>query len=125
MQYSTSQNFSSIKDEVIHLVRYSNNITINEMLWALKRINEDKKQIDIYLDLMNLWYRDILMFKATRNINRVLFREAREDIIRLSEIISFEKLSNIQEAFSKVKIRLNANVNFDITMELLLLTLFE
>ena len=38
---------------------------------------------------------------------------------------SYEGLNNIMEALEKAKVRLNANVNFDITMEMLLLTIKE
>ena len=38
---------------------------------------------------------------------------------------SYEKIEEIIQAFEKAKIRLKANVSFDVTMELMLLTLKE
>jgi DNA polymerase-3 subunit delta' len=36
---------------------------------------------------------------------------------------SYEKIEEILQAFEKAKVRIRANVNFDVTMELMLLTL--
>ena len=76
-----------------------------------------------YIDLMVLWYRDVLLFKATKDINQLLFQDEASYISREASHRSYEKIEEILQAFEKAKVRLRANVNFDITMELMLLTL--
>ena len=44
---------------------------------------------------------------------------------RQASRVSYEGIEKILEAMDKLKIRLEANVNFDIAMELMLLTIKE
>ena len=45
--------------------------------------------------------------------------------MKLASHMSYEGVQNILIAFDKAKIRLRANVNFDVVIELLLLTIKE
>jgi DNA polymerase-3 subunit delta' len=74
---------------------------------------------------MILWYRDILMFKVTMNPNLLLYKEEYKFISVQATKRNYEGIENIINAMNKAKIRLNANVNFDTVMELMLLTLKE
>ena len=57
--------------------------------------------------------------------NIALIPTLQENGYEISYIGSYEGIENILKALDKAKIRLNANVNFDLTMELLLLTMKE
>ena len=74
---------------------------------------------------MALWYRDVLIFKATKNVNQLLFQEESSYIAKEASERSYEKIEEILQAFEKAKVRIKAYVNFDVTMELMLLTLKE
>ena len=74
---------------------------------------------------MMVWYRDVLLFKATGDVNYLIFKDEVYDIKRQAEKSSYSGIETILEALRKAQIRLNANVNFDLTMELLLLTIKE
>ena len=84
-----------------------------------------KLSINDYLDIMMVWYRDVLMYKATMDINGLIFKEHIYDIKKQASNSSYHGIQKILKALDKAKIRLNANVNFDIVMELLLLTMKE
>ena len=72
-----------------------------------------------------MWYRDVLMFKAMNDANHLIFREEIQYIKRVADRSSYEGIQRILEALDKAKSRLAANVSFDLTMELLLLTIQE
>ena len=77
------------------------------------------------MDLIAIWYRDVLLFKATSDVNRLVFREEISAIRRVAQRSSYEGIEEVIEALDKAKRRLDANVNFDLTMELLMLEIKE
>ena len=98
---------------------------INEIVSAIKKINEYKFDVNDYLDILSIWYRDVLLFKATHDANGLVFREEIQAIRKVADKSTYEGIEIIIEALEKSKQRLKANVNFDLTMELLLLTIKE
>ena len=77
------------------------------------------------LDFMQLWYRDVLMFKATQDTVGFIFKEEYRSIREISSRSSFHGIEEILKAIDTARMRLGANVNFELTMELMLLTIKE
>ena len=125
IQLAVSSDFNELKAAVLQLMKRLDDIEIYEMGAAIKQINEYKLTINDYFDLMMIWYRDILLFKATGDVNGLIFKDEVYDIKRQAEKSSYRGIENILEALHKAQIRLNANVNFDLVIELLLLTIKE
>lgn len=125
VRYASSEDFIERKNQIISLLRNVQNMNINEMLAVIKDLSTRKDEIRDYIDLMVLWYRDVLIFKATKNINQLLFQEESSYIAKEASERSYEKIEEILQAFEKAKVRIKAYVNFDVTMELMLLTLKE
>ena len=125
IQLAVSSDFNELKAAVLQLMKRLDDIEIYEMGAAIKQINEYKLTINDYFDLMMIWYRDILLFKATGDVNGLIFKDEVYDIKRQAEKSSYRGIENILEALQKAQIRLNANVNFDLVIELLLLTIKE
>ena len=91
----------------------------------MKKINEYKLEISDYLDIMSIWYRDVLLFKATTDANSLVFREELQAIRKVVARCSYEGIETVIRALDKAKKRLEANVNFELTMELLFLDIKE
>lgn len=123
MRYAKSEDFIERKDHIISLLRHVEQMDLSEMLAVIKDLGTRKDEVRDYIDLMVLWYRDVLLFKATKDINQLLFLDEASYISREASHRSYEKIEEILQAFEKAKVRLRANVNFDITMELMLLAL--
>ena len=123
MRYAKSEDFIERKDHIISLLRHVEQMDLSEMLAVIKDLGTRKDEVRDYIDLMVLWYRDVLLFKATKDINQLLFQDEASYISREASHRSYEKIEEILQAFEKAKVRLRANVNFDITMELMLLAL--
>ena len=75
------------------------------------------------LDLMQLWYRDVLMFKVTKDMNLLIFKDEYKMINETGEKVDYAGLEAILAAIDTARTRLNANVNMELAMELLLLTM--
>jgi DNA polymerase-3 subunit delta' len=78
-----------------------------------------------YLDLMMVWYRDILMLKVTGKIDKIMFKEQVLTIREQSKYLSFNDLEDKARAIDKAKIRLAANAKLEDVMKLLIMTLKE
>ena len=120
-----SEHFGELKDHAVHLVRHIGDMELWEITEAIRKVTDYKADINDYLDLLVLWYRDVLLFKATRQVDGLVFSEEINYISFQASRISYEGLEQIIEALEKAKVRLRANVNFELTMELLLMTIKE
>lgn len=120
-----SEDFDHVKEEAVSLLKYVHDMEIVEITAAIKRITDFKLDVTNYLDIIMVWFRDILLFKATKDPNTLIFKEEIQQIKKIADRSSYEGLEDILEALIKAQVRLNANVNFDLTMELLFLTIKE
>lgn len=121
----TSDEFAQLRDEVMHVIKYAKDMTIAEVMAEIKNIAHYKLTIDDYLDLMAMWYRDVLIFKSTNDTNRLIFKDEMPLIKEQAVACSYEGLEDILNSIDKVKIRLKANVNFDLVIELLIMAIKE
>ncbi|MCM1049685.1 MAG: DNA polymerase III subunit delta [Clostridiales bacterium] len=122
---ASSEEFDKVKEEAITLVKYINDMEISEIVKAIKKISEYKFDITDYLDILSVWYRDVLLFKATKDANSMIFKDEIQHIRKVADRSTYEGIETIVKALGQAKRRLEANVNFDLTMELLLLTIQE
>ncbi len=122
---ASSEEFEKVKDEAISLVKNINDMEIHEIVKAIKKISEYKFDVNDYLDILMAWSRDVLFFKATKDVNSLVFKEEIQQIMRVSDRSTYEGIETIVNALQSAKKRLEANVNFDLTMELLLLAIQE
>lgn len=125
IKLASSESFNEIKNSALQLIRRLKEIDLYEMMEAVKQISEYKLEINDYFDIMMIWYRDVLLYKATADVNHLVFRDEIYDIKKSASKSSYEGIEQILEALEKAKVRLNANVNFDVVIELLLLTIKE
>jgi DNA polymerase-3 subunit delta' len=120
-----SEEFDHIKEEAINLMKNISDMEISEIADAIKKIQEYKFDIGDYLDILAVWYRDVLLFKATNDLNHLIFKEEIQYIRKVADRCTYEGIEAIIQALFKAKNRLNANVNFDLTIELLFVTIKE
>lgn len=122
---ASSEEFDNVKNEALALLKHSREMELQDIIQAIKKINEYKLQITDYLDIMSIWYRDVLLFKATADANSLVFREEIQAIRKVVARCSYEGIEAVIKALDKAKKRLEANVNFELTMELLFLDIKE
>lgn len=123
IKFASSDEFVQRKDNVLRLVRNIDEMQISDVMTYIKQLGEEKAAIGDYLDLMMLWYRDVLMFKASQDASKIVYKDELMTIRKQASFKSFEALDRIIEAFSTIRARLNANVNFETSVELLLTAL--
>lgn len=122
---AVSEEFGQMKEHAIHLVTYIQEMEISELIESMRKITEFKTEISDYLDLLMVWYRDVLLYKATWSAASIVFSDEIHTLRGMATRSSYEGIEKILKALDKAKLRLAANVSFDLTMELLLLTMKE
>lgn len=122
---ANSDHFNEIREEAVQLLKHISEMELNEIVAAVKNISVYKLEITDYLDIIMIWYRDVLLYKATKEIDKVVFKDQLQSIKEQARKSSYEGIELILESLEKAKSRLKANVNFDLVMELLFLTIKE
>ena len=120
-----SEDFRHLYGELLDLLKNLKKSDISELLERIRKMKEDKLDIHQCLDFMQMWYRDVLMYKTTKDINLLIFKDEFSTVNAMSTVSGYEGLERILTAIDKARIRLDANVNMELVMELLLLTMKE
>ena len=125
IQLASSEEFGELKASVLQLMKRLEDIDLYEMTAAVKQIAEYKLTVNDYFDLMMIWFRDVLYMKATNDVNGLIFKDEVYDIKKQAAKRSYQGIETIIRALETAKVRISANVNFDLVIELLLLTIKE
>lgn len=124
-EMAISDDFTAVQSATLNLVKGVRDMELNEAVAAIKAMTEYKVDPSDYLDIIAIWYRDVLLFKATGEADHLVFRDELSTIRRVAQRSSYEGIEEVLEALSKARIRLGANVNFELTMQLLFMTIQE
>ena len=118
-----SDEFRELFQKVMVLVKNVGTMDISMLLDCIREMKEQNFDIGEVLDLMQFWYRDVLMFKVTKDMNLLIFKNEYKMINETGEKVDYAGLEAILAAIDTARTRLNANVNMELAMELLLLTM--
>ena len=126
VKYARSEEFSKAREQVLRLVKNIESMSLADISARLNELNPSKNtestfSFDDYLNLLGIWYHDVLIFKATRDINKVVFQDEIRELGKQATNLSYDRVSGIIDAIDRTRQRLNANVYFDVAVELLLI----
>lgn len=122
---ASSEEFQLLYSELLHMLKHLKEMDIMELLFYIKKMKDENLDIYDCLDFMQLWYRDVLMYKVTQDINLLIFREEFNTMKEMSAASAYDGIERILKAIDKARIRLEANVNMELAMELMLLVMKE
>ncbi len=125
IQLASSGEFHELKSEALSLVKKLEDTDLYEMNQLIKQISQYKNEINEFLDLLTLWFRDVLYAKATNDVSNLIFRDEVYDIKKQAAKRSYSGIESILNTLEQTRVRLNANVNFELVIEMLLITIKE
>lgn len=125
IRMATSSDFNAMQEEVLHLLKNIDDMEIHDIMNEIKNLSEYKVDIYDIIDMMMIWYRDIMMLKITNDPNLLIYQEEYGALNKRAKKTSYNGIDNIIQAMEKAKVRLKANVNFDLSLEMMLLTIKE
>ena len=119
-----SQEFNELKDRTIKLVRRIGELEFQDVMGEVKEIQEFDRVQDFF-DLLMLWYRDVLVYKSTGGQGRLIYKDQTYELEKQADSISYEGLNEIFDSIETGRRRVRANVNMDMTLEMLLLKIMQ
>ena len=123
IRLAISPEYNELLEDSVRILRRIQDMEMEDIITAVKNLGKYKLDVTDYMDIMTMWFRDILMVKISNSPNKLLFKDEYSVLKRQAGLMSYEGVEEVIRALNKVKVRLEANVNFDIAMELLLLTI--
>ena len=118
-QAAESEEFAAMTENAMKLLKTLHRMDAAELAETVKELSSDKEQIEEYLDIFQFWFRDVLMFKATREADKCVFKHELNSIREQAKEYSYENLEQILESIERTRIRIRANVNLELALDLL------
>ena len=122
---SESEDFQRLYEELLGLLEKVKKADLSELLEDVKRWKDEGTDLHQCLDFMQMWYRDVLMYKTTKDVNLLIFKDEFSAVKAAGTVSGYDGLEKILNAIDKARVRLDANVNMELAMELMLLTMKE
>lgn len=121
----TDETFSRWYHEVTGLCRRIHSMDAAELSGAAVKLKQLCPSLPDLLALLRLWYRDLMMYKVTKDMNGLVFCGERKALMELAAVSSYEGIESIMEDIDTCEKRLSANVNPELALELLFLNMKE
>lgn len=118
---ASSEEFIQMKDDVVRTLKNVDKMTASDISQTVKELGTYKNSMDSYLNLVTMWFRDVLLFKASGDVQPIVFQSEIQIVEKQSKAADYDGLQMIFTELDSLKGRLKSNVNFDIAMELLLI----
>lgn len=122
---ASSEDFNDLQYHVLNIVKNIRDMDVYEVIEMVKKLSSYKTDITDVIDMMMVWYRDVLILKVTKDANCIVYKNEYRFLMEQAKRSSYEGLNEIIQALEKAKTRLAANVNFDVVMEMMLLAMKE
>lgn len=117
---TTSPEFQEIRDRCFDMLEHINRWEVEDIVFYLDNTVKDQAVLFDWLDLIKMWMRDVLLFKATRDPNQLILKDKYNVMKRQAEVASYEKLEEIIRGVGDAKVRVKARASVDMVLELLL-----
>ena len=122
---ATSSEYEEAQESVMRLMKRIERMEVYEIADEIRTIAGGSVGVNDIIDMMLVWYRDVLILKATGDANLIINKDEFRYLKEKASAVTYEGLEDVIESMDKAKARLKANVNYEIVMELLLLKIKE
>jgi DNA polymerase-3 subunit delta' len=119
-----SEEFQDKRKEFITIVTGLKDATMVDIVSKSKEIGKVKEEIPELLNLFTVWFRDVLLYKATESEKELIFTSETRAVSEMSDI-SYKGLDDILKKISDSEKMLKQNVNPELVTELLLIKIKE
>ncbi len=118
---ASDEEFLELWNEVHDILTHIMDMDEVKIVEAAKKSAEWKDRKNDYLDLMLIWYRDVLLLKSGGDPENLIFGEDERILGQQSDRYSFDSLNKIILNIQQTNRRIDSNVNYELSMELLFL----
>lgn len=120
-----SEVFSDWYQRLMMIVKSIKRMTSVDMRIEIAKLKEACPDLLDALDMLELWYRDLTMYMVTKDMNELIFRGEAKALMSAASASSYNGVQEIMNRIQVCRDRLKANVNPELSLELLFLTMKE
>jgi len=123
MCLASSQAFTEMRETVISLAQALRRLDIPDLFSRFHIFETYKDDIQELLDLFMLWYRDVIIMKETNSPSLLFQQDKKNEIYAEAQATDLSFLYKKFDAIWQAKRNLKQNGNFQLTLEMMLLSL--
>lgn len=116
-----SEDFQELRQFTVSVLQYIHESEVFELTEQVKSLKKWKESMDDFLDILLMWFRDVLLMKVVDDNKEIIFKEEYPIIKKQSTLLSFEAINHIFMEIEHTRARIRANVNYDTSLEVLLM----
>ena len=120
-----SEPFRKMSELTFGILRDPLKLTMKDIHAFLGEMGKLREETENMFSLMELWFRDVMVMKAGKGEALLLFREEQDHIRAQAARMSYAGTNRVFDEISHARECLNANVNYELTLELLLIAVKE
>jgi len=125
LRLADSDEFTGIRDKTIDIIIKLSDSKLASVFDIYKFFDENKSYIETILDIMVLFYRDLIMVKKEQSGHILINSDKKDIILNNAERFSLRKLLSNIEAVETANKYLKQNANFQLTIEVMLMKIQE
>ncbi len=125
LELINNEDFKTNRDNIINYVTSVQEKNLVDTIKLVKSFDIFKVDIQKYLNILVLFYRDIILFKETNNVNLITNQDKLSLIKYESSLFDLKNLYKKLDAVLNAKKQLNSNSNYNLTIEVMLLKIKE
>ena len=125
LEMAQSEDFDQIYKDTVDFLKNADETGFSQLFAKAKDLASRKEEIDTVLDLILLWYRDMLICKASGNSLSLTFAKETGYIVSKAQKYDYEEINSVFTALTKTRERLQHNTNAEASMDMLLLNIKE
>ncbi len=122
MELVSSTAFLEMRDNMISIVSQMIDSDDYGLMELSEKFDEYKDQIDDFLDLMMVWFRDLLLVKQLESDDLLINRDKYKTLLKQGQVLSYNKIGVMIQKINNAKNLLRYNSNYRLVIEMMLLT---
>ncbi|MBR5047010.1 MAG: AAA family ATPase, partial [Eubacterium sp.] len=119
LRMAGSPEFNQMREQVFRVLKSMHEWEIFELDDLVKQSKGFKDQFMDYLDMIRMWFRDILVWKTTKDREKIEFSHAFPVIQTQEPKLSLEAIGQIFDRINRTEQQIRANVNYEPSLDLL------
>jgi len=123
MLLASSQNFTDMRETAVSLAQALRRLDTPDLFARYRVLEPYKDDIQELLDLLLLWYRDVIVMKETDSADFLFQQDKQNEIYAEAQATEMSSLYKKFDAIWQAKRNLKQNGNFQLTLEMMLVCL--
>ncbi|MGL4847645.1 MAG: DNA polymerase III subunit delta' [Clostridium sp.] len=124
-RFVEDENLQEIRKIALELIKEINEKKIESILKYEKSFMKYKDEKEEVISILEGFIRDIIIYKEANLQNLIINSDKENEIKELMQLMSYKKLSSMIEAIKVMRRNIDANSNFQISLNIMLMSFLE